>query len=189
MRQPNPSTYYCSWFVLCDKTFSGEAQYKFLLTPDREPMADNTKVQFGKPRSFMVVTYRKMSEGYGWGFTYRTRNDPRTTTSPKPTPAWMMPYKSWEHEAYHTAGRQLNSLENVLSKSHTPLPGSSASFLNLSSNQSILKFLFTTFLFSECLQHSFLLWKGLLDFIAYSGREESGESRLFQELPGALLFT
>lgn len=131
MHQPNPSTYYHSWFVLCDKTFSGEAQYKCPLTPNRQPMADqskdNIKVKVGEPVSFTGV----MSEGYVWGVTYRTRSDPRTAASPKPTQPWMMPYKSWETEAYCTAGRQLNCLENVLSKWHswsTPLLRSSASF-------------------------------------------------------------
>jgi hypothetical protein len=62
--------------------------------------------------------------------TYGSRNDSKTATPPRPTPAWLIAHKSWGHKAHCTSCRQLNSLESILSKWLPPktLPGSMAGF-------------------------------------------------------------
>lgn len=54
--------------LLYDKTFPGKTKHTGLLIPDRESMTDQSmdtsKVQVGKPVSFIGVAYRIVCQGY-----------------------------------------------------------------------------------------------------------------------------
>ena len=71
--------------MLCDRSFPGEMKHTHFLTPDREPMieqsTDATKDQLGGPVGFTGV------QGYERGVTYGSRNDSKISVSPKPIPA------------------------------------------------------------------------------------------------------
>lgn len=124
IHQPNPPTSYHSWFVLCDKTFSGEGQHKCLLYSSK---TDKTKVQFGESMSFMGLTFRNMGKGFHTGLemTQGQLHYPHYLAMGDTFPG----LGTWSTDC--TTCRQPNSLESVLSKCcswSTPLPESSASF-------------------------------------------------------------
>lgn len=84
--------------LCCDKTFPGQTKCAFLLSPDREPMTDQSSdatnlVQLSEPGNFIGATCRNMCWGLLW-----SRNDSRTAASPR-TAAWMATHKSWEPAA------------------------------------------------------------------------------------------
>lgn len=64
--------------MLWDKMFSGEMEETYVLTPNSEPIADQStdtpEIWLDKSMSFI-------------GITYRNRIDSKTTVSPKPTSA------------------------------------------------------------------------------------------------------
>lgn len=67
--------------VLCDKAFPGETQHTHLLSPDREPVTDQSPAW--RTMSFTGVIYRNMGEGLFTGAEIPRK----TTASPKPAPA------------------------------------------------------------------------------------------------------
>lgn len=75
---------------------------------------------------------------YGWGVTYRNRNDLKTMASQTSISIWVTMYKTWEPGSHCTACRQLRTLESVLcrgirwSKLLPSSPLSSSSFRQLS---------------------------------------------------------
>ena len=114
--------------------------------------------------------------GYGWGVTYRSRNDSKTAASQISTQhGWQL--TNWS--TLHTL-QELNRLEMVLSwclSWSKPLVGTSAGFCffrELPWSESLL--------WSFAAQLFFLL-EGLSASVAYSGRERLSECGQVQGLP------
>jgi hypothetical protein len=57
---------FVTFTLLCDKTFLGEMQHTRLLTPDNDPMRDQStgtiKIQCGEPMNCIKDTYRTMGK-------------------------------------------------------------------------------------------------------------------------------
>jgi hypothetical protein len=99
--------------LLCGKTFPGVTEHIYLLTPDRNPITNQsmvtTKIQ-PEETITLQLTYRNMGEGV----TYRSRNNSKTAASPRPNPAWVTAPKIWKS---HSGGRsrQISVSSNLVS--------------------------------------------------------------------------
>lgn len=166
------SVYWDQTYALCmfwvTKLFLGRCNMTHLLTPDREPMANQgtgiTKFQHGEPVSFVGVTYVSVGEGLLTGVKMAHRQLYHTS-----------PAQHWQ-QLTQSGRRRLMRLESVFSKplcSKLPLPGSSACVCFFQANWPGLR------VFSAA--QLCPVWEGLSGFVAYLGRE--GPSQ-YGEVPG-----
>ena len=95
------SIYCLNEWVLCDKTFPGEMQYRSLLIPERKLMTNQS------PAWWTDGFYCGYFHGYGKGLLTGTKMT-KTAVSPNPIPGWVTDYESWKPMGHCPTCRQHN---------------------------------------------------------------------------------
>lgn len=115
--------------VLYCETFPGETQHTHLLTPAKEHMT-RPRGHSQSPTWWNTEFYWEYLQEYGWG-VLRSREDSKTVTLPRPTPAWWQLLKAGNLQPLHCpqAARPLGECPCALCRRlwSNPLPGSLAS--------------------------------------------------------------